>query len=115
MPSETDKRSGPHLKTSQMGKGILLDYQIGARRDGVVCHLYTRHAKESAKITRAYTFYETSVDGLANIARELVVTAPFRRSPKFQARIRKFKRYVAVPRRKTQKSVIEARRLCRKF
>jgi hypothetical protein len=73
VPNE-DKRRGPHLKTSQMERGILLDYQEGTTRDGVVCYFYTRNVKVSEKTPRAYTSYETQIGGMANIALELRLT-----------------------------------------
>ena len=114
VPGETFIR-GPHLKTSQMEREILVDYQAGAAKDGVVRYIYTRNAKKSLRTPRDYTFYETQIGGMANIARELRLTPPYRRSAKFAAQISKFKAYLALPRKQTHDCVTQARKLSRFF
>lgn len=88
-----------------------MDYQMGATRDGVKCTILTMHAKKTAKTPRAFTFYATSIDGLANIALELQLTAPYRRSVKLANQISRFKAFLALPRKKTKRQLVEARSL----
>jgi hypothetical protein len=115
VPAAGSRKSGPHLRTSQTEKGILLDYQVGALSDGISCGCYTRNAKKTAKTPRAYTFYETQISGNLNVALELCLTAPFRRSIKFASQIDRFKAFLALPRMRTYDTLIRARELCKFF
>jgi hypothetical protein len=118
VPSEYQWRTrntSPSLRTSQLELGILQDYYVGALRDGVKCSLFVRNAKKTVKTPRAFTFYETSVIGLANIALELRLTAPYRRSVKMANQILKFKSFIALPRKQIRGSIMEARNLSHYF
>ncbi|MDE1854381.1 MAG: hypothetical protein KGI38_11640 [Thaumarchaeota archaeon] len=111
VPKTVSEARSPLLRTSQMEKGILWDYQLGAFRDGVKCSVYVRNAHKSSKTPRAYTFYETTIQGIAHIALELKLTAPYRRSVKFASEINRFKAFLALPREKIHESLINARSL----
>lgn len=111
VPKDLEDWSPPRLQTSQMERGILADYREGALQDGVGCFLRVNNVRKTAKTPRPYTFYQTYIGGLANIALELRLTAPYRRSVKMASQILKFKAYLALQRKETQRSVLIAREL----
>lgn len=109
VPTSLAKGRSPQLRTSQLERGILLDYCEGARRDGVNCVVDRREARKTKKTRRSLVFYETRMQGLGNIARELVLTAPYRRSEKMRSQVRQFKHFLERRRRHMTRSVAEAR------
>ncbi|MDV3277827.1 MAG: hypothetical protein LYZ69_05095 [Nitrososphaerales archaeon] len=109
VPTSLAKGRSPQLRTSQLERGILLDYCEGARRDGVNCVVDRRRIEETRKTRRSLIFYETRIQGLGNIARELVLTAPYRRSEKMKRQVGRFKRFVGRRRKHMTRFVAEAR------
>jgi len=100
----------PVLLTSQLDRDIQLDYCSGARKDGVKCYVVTANVRKTEKTLRAFTFYITQVRDQLSLARELRLTAPYRRNKKIRARTRKFKAWLALPRKQLARSIIEARK-----
>jgi len=100
----------PVLLTSQLDKDIQLDYCAGARRDGVKCHVVKAVVRKTRKTPRAFTFYITQVRDQLSLARELRLTAPYRRSKKIQARTRKLRAWLALPRTFLRESIVQARK-----
>lgn len=100
----------PVLPTSQLDKDIQLDYCAGARRDGVKCYVVEAKVRKTKKTPKAFTFYITQVRDQISLARELRLTAPYRRSKKIRARTRKYKTWLALPRRYLRRVIVEARR-----
>ena len=115
VPKAIYKGRSPSLRTTQLEYGILADYRIGALRDGVKCTILTMNVKKTVKSPRAFVFYETYIHGLVNISRELRLTSSYRRSFKLGNQIRNFKTYLWLPRKTTQRQVIEARELSKWF
>ena len=105
---KTERR--PVLLTSQLDKDIQLDYCMGARKDGVKCYVVRAVVKKTKKTPRPFTFYITQVRDQVSLARELRLTRPFRRSKKILARIRKYKAWLALPRKILRKSIVNARK-----
>jgi hypothetical protein len=84
-----------HLRTTQLERDILLDYQLGAAAGGVRVIVAERYARKTMRNPRSFTFYESPIYGLCDIARELELTAPYRRSLKFARQILVFKAFLA--------------------
>jgi len=103
------KERRPVLLTSQLDKDIQLDYCAGARMDGVKCYVVKANVRKTKKTPRAFTFYITQVRDQLSLARELRMTAPYRRNKKILARIRKYKAWLALPRKRLVKAIVEAR------
>jgi hypothetical protein len=104
------KERRPVPLTSQLDKDIQLDYCAGARKDGVRCYVVEAVVKKTEKTPRAFTFYITQVRDQLSLARELRLTAPFRRNKKILKRIRRYRAWLALPRRYLRKPIVEARR-----
>ena len=105
---KTERR--PALLTSQLDKDIQLDYCAGARQDGVKCYVVKAAVRKTRKKPRAFTFYITQIRDQLSLARELRLTAPYRRSEKIHERTRKLKVWLALPRRHLRESIVEARK-----
>jgi predicted patatin/cPLA2 family phospholipase len=82
---------------------------MGARNDGVKCYVVRANVKKSEKTPRAFTFYITQVRDQVSLVRELNLTASYRRSKKIRARTKKLKAWLAFPRKRLTKPIIEAR------
>lgn len=100
----------PVMLTSQLDKDIQLDYCAGARKDGVNCHVVKATVRKTRKTPRAFTFYITQIRDQVSLARELRLTAPYRRNRKIRKRIRKFKAWLALPRRNLTRPIVKARK-----
>ncbi|HEV2139314.1 MAG TPA: hypothetical protein VGR53_10785 [Nitrososphaerales archaeon] len=99
----------PVLLTSQLDKDIQLDYCSGARKDGVKCYVVKANVRKTKKTPGAFTFYITQVRDQVSLAKELRLTAPYRRNKKIRARIRKLKAWLKLPRTYLRKPIMEAR------
>ena len=105
---KTERR--PVLLTSQLDKDIQLDYCAGARKDGVKCYVVKASVRKTRKTPRAFTFYITQIRDQLSLARELRLTAPYRRSKKIHEKTRKLKAWLALPRGQLRESIVEARK-----
>ncbi len=77
--------------------------------DGVKCYVVKANVRKTQKTPRAFTFYITQVRDQLSLARELRMTAPYRRNKKILARIREYKAWLALPRKRLVKAIVEAR------
>ena len=72
---------GYAIKMSQKFIEPLLDYCEGARRDGLTSRIYRREPKKTEKTPNPSPYYEASVSGAEDVAKEIALTEGLHRHP----------------------------------
>jgi|GEM_PF-1858690 hypothetical protein len=96
------------IRTFQKERSMLEAYRLGADLDGVVCRVIVEPRKKTRHFPYNIVTYYSEISGIVNVAKELEITAPWRRHPEKIRRIEELKRMLATPKKRVKRKMIEA-------